>query len=151
MSSWWMDSSQMNSPKPVCSCKIWNHHNVCNIAIIILPHRPWQIALKTMSKLRSVFREKTSLSNIRYNYFKIAEKPENEIVSYASCLSKERERFQLKSRTTSLKHWFLSWLTCPSDAEFRTRPLAKLDSAEYLKIMNVKHDSKMSQHHTTGK
>ncbi|KAA3673974.1 uncharacterized protein DEA37_0006392 [Paragonimus westermani] len=111
----------------------------------------------TVSKLCSNFGERTSAFNIRYNCLKISRHAKGDTVTYAGGVSRECERFQLKQISDSQFKAliFVAGLTSSDDADIRTRLLAKLDSctdfsvedltAEYLRLVNLKHDSRMLQ------
>ncbi|KAA3677466.1 uncharacterized protein DEA37_0014526 [Paragonimus westermani] len=131
------------------------HAQYCNY---ILPQKSRDFTLKdTVSKLCSIFGERTSAFNIRYNCLKISRHATEDIVTYAGRVNRECERFQLKQISDSQFKAliFVAGLTSSEDADIRTRLLAKLDSctdfsvqdltAEYLRLVNLKHDSQMLQ------
>ncbi|KAA3677759.1 uncharacterized protein DEA37_0005046 [Paragonimus westermani] len=131
------------------------HAQHCNY---ILPQKSRDFILKdTVSKLCSIFGERTSAFNIRYNCLKISRHATKDIVTYAGRVNRECERFQLKQISDSQFKAliFVAGLTSSEDADIRTCLLAKLDSctdfsvqdltAEYLRLVNLKHDSQMLQ------
>lgn len=131
------------------------HAQYCNY---ILPKHPRDLTFQeTQNRLETIFGDRSSLFNIRYNCLKISREAEEDIVSYTGRVNKECERFKLKSITDEQfkSLIFVAGLTSSEDADIRTRLLSKLDSvqefsvqemtAEYLRLMNLKHDSQMVQ------
>ena len=112
---------------------------------------------ETVDILCSIFAERTSLFNIRYNCLKITHKPEEDIVTYAGRVNSECERFKLNdlSYDQFKALIFVAGLTLNEESDIRTRLLGRLDSnseftaqqlaEEYIRMQNIKQDTTMIQ------
>ena len=71
------------------------HAQYCNY---ILPRKPRELTLKqTVEQLNSMFGERSSLFNIRYNCLKIAKHGREDVVTYSGRVNRECERFQWRA------------------------------------------------------
>ena len=131
------------------------HTKYCNY---ILPKNPRDFNLQqTVNTLSSIFGERSSLFNIRYNCLKITHKTDEDIVTYVGRVNNECERFNLTelSNEQFKSLIFVAGLALPEEADIRTRLLSKLGSSkdltiqelseEYVRLQNLKNDTRMIQ------
>ena len=131
------------------------HTKYCNF---ILPKNPRELNLsETVDILCSIFAERTSLFNIRYNCLKIMHKIGEDIVTYAGRVNSECERFKLNdlSYDQFKALIFVAGLTLNEESDIRTRLLGRLDTnseftvqqlaEEYIRMQNIKQDTTMIQ------
>lgn len=122
----------------------------------ILPKNPRDLNFdETVSTLKQIFGEQTSLFNIRYQCLKLIKNTEDDWVTYAGVVNRECERFKLRQMTDDQFKCliFACGLQSPHDAEIRTRLLNRMEqdpnlnlqtiTAECQRLVNLKHDTAM--------